>query len=159
MEDDILYKKLCNVLGDNMSPTEIESFISFLRACGAYNEYIKEINLERLKSFFEKICYGDFYNFLYNIIASSFAWHETDKGFQYWRIIQNLHRLILNIKCKCNLIENCEELNAFFSSKLITDEDFQELKNQSLLCCEQERQLIYFINGLKWQLKNNKLIH
>ena len=157
MKDDILYKKLCNVLGDNMSPTEIESFISFLRACGAYHEYVKSIDLEHLKMSFKNSCFENFSYFLYNIIAVSFVWHKTNKGFSYWYIIQKVYRLVLNIRY--NLIENGDELHRHFSRSLMTSGYFQELKNQSLFYCENEKQLIYFINGLKWQLKNNKLIH
>ena len=156
MEEDKLYQILCEVLGDKMNQTEVESFISFLRACGAYHEYVKSIDLEYLKTSFKHSCFGNFSYFLYNIIGVSFVWHQTNKGFSYWYIIQKVHRLVLNIRY--NLIENGDELHRRFSKSLITSGYFQEVKNQSLFYCENEKQLIYFINELDGYLKKNKLI-
>ena len=44
-----LYRILHEFLGDNISSNEIESFMHFLKGCGAYEEFIKEIDTEQLR--------------------------------------------------------------------------------------------------------------
>ena len=107
----ILY--IYDVFGDDIKYTDRQFFIYFLKACGAYNEYINNLDIKMLKD--SNGLYGNNSQIkFYNIFPSSFIWEDTKYGFEYWRIISNLHKIIFCIKCKKNIIKPNDGLTNYF---------------------------------------------
>lgn len=98
--DAILYE----VFGYDIKYSDRQSFICFLKLCGAYDSYMKNISKTMLKGRKDGIHEKDSLMAFYFIISCSFIWSITKDGYDYWSIVSALHKIIINIKIKKNLI-------------------------------------------------------
>ena len=152
-----LYRILHEFLGDNISSNEIESFMHFLKGCGAYDEFIKEIDTEQLR--LVKLYYAEKYHLLYyNIINASLQWKTTSSGFEYWRLINNLHQNILIIKCKNKLLDKSNKLYDVLSKRYISCDDIRYLMDVYISLNKENTKLEFFIKRLYSYVKDNNFI-
>ena len=93
---------LDDIFGDGIQDNDKKSFICFLKGCGAYDEYMNNLEIPILKESNE-LYENNSYVAFYHIISSSFLWENTKDGFEYWQIISTLHNFIINIKCQYNI--------------------------------------------------------
>ena len=157
MKEYKLYELLHEFLGDNISSNEIESFMYFLKACGAYDEFIKEMDMEKLK--LANIYYSEeCYLLYYNIISISLEWKETNSGVVYWKIINNLHQSILIIKCKNKLLDKSNKLYDVLAKRYIYCNDLRYLMDECSRLNKEDKKLKSFINKLYSYLKDNNFI-
>lgn len=108
--DNILY----DVFGDDIKYTDRQFFIYFLKACGAYDEYIKNVDIHMLKNTKEELYGKSSQVTFYNIFSSSFTWIERKDGYAYWKIISTLHKIIFSIKYQKNIIKPNDGLIWYF---------------------------------------------
>lgn len=143
MKNNNLKDILDDIFGNAIQEDDKQSFIYFLKICGAYNEYIKRINIKGIKSYKEIRCENNTYLAFYNIIPNSFIWSNTCDGYRFWNSIHKLHHMILYCKYKKNIIKP--------NDKII---NIMEMENDYLLTR---------IDYIKWELSisksKNKLIH
>lgn len=151
-------ESLYKILGDKISFTEIESFIYFLKACGAYNEFIKEMDEKRIMQSFDRLYMQNYYLLYNNIITASFVWKKTNSGFEYWGIIHYLHQIILTIKCQYKLYEYYYELYGVISKSTVSHDDFKILNYSCSRLNKENTKLKCFINELYSYLKENNFI-
>lgn len=152
-----LYRILYEFLGGEISFTEIKSFIHFLKGCGAYEEFIKEIDTEQLRQV--KLYYAEKYHLLYyNIINASLQWRTTTSGFEYWKLINNLHQSILIIKCKNKLLDKNNKLYNDLSKRYISFSDIRYMIDVCVSLNQENTKLEFFIKRLNFYVKDNNLI-
>lgn len=108
--DNILY----DVFGDDITDTERQSFIYFLKGCGAYDKYMENLDIVELKKLKEGLYGKNSQITFYNIIPSSFTWQNTKDGYAYWKIISTLHKIIFTIKYQKNIIKPNDGLIWYF---------------------------------------------
>ena len=105
MKEIILKHMLDIVYGDDIEEDAKESFIYFLMACGAYDEFIKHFDIKSFIAYKEIICDNDSYMAFYQIIPHSFSWCGTYHGYAFWEMMYKIHRMILYYKYKQKIIK------------------------------------------------------
>ena len=151
-------RNLYRILGDNMPFTEKRAFIYFLTECGAYNEFIKEMNAKRIMLSFNSLYMKNRYLLYSNIITTSFEWNKTNSGFGYWAVIHNLHQIILSIKCQYILSDYYNKLRCSISKTQVTHNDLQFLINGCSQLKTENTKLNCFIKELYAYLKEKDFI-
>ena len=81
---------------------EIHSFMYFLKGCGAYEKYIKNIDINYIKYNINKKNKQVIY---FKLIANSFFCNETEEGEYYWSVINRLHQIIIFYKVNENKLK------------------------------------------------------
>lgn len=159
MEDISLKNILDDIFGNDIKDNDKESFISFLKICGAYHEFIKHFNIERFKSYKEIVYENDAYFAFYNILINSFPWRDTYDGYSFWYAMSRLHHLILYVKYKKKLIK--PNLRLTYRMKMdntFLSEEFEIIKYDLNKSKVKNKNIYMFLSKLKVYFKEIGLI-
>lgn len=153
--DNILY----DVFGDDIKDTERQSFIYFLIGCGAYYEFMNNLDVNILKASRNGIYDKNAQITFYSIISCSFTWINTKDGFDYWEIMSRLHKIIFYIKIKKNIIIPNRKMVKYL---LICDFSiYNEMEKINHILSKnkiKDKKLHMFISKLKEFCKENNLL-
>ena len=150
---------LYNVFGDDIKYTDIQSFIYFLKLCGAYNEYMVNLDINILKASKDEMYENNSLITFYSIIACSFSWNSAKDGFDYWDIINRLHRIIIYIKIKKNIILPNRRMTKYLLMCNFSIPNEMERINHLLSKNKiKDKKLHTFISELKEFCKENKFL-
>lgn len=153
--DAILY----DVFGDDIKDTERQSFIYFLIGCGAYYEFMNNLDVNILKASRIGMYENNSLITFYSIIACSFSWNSAKDGFDYWEIINRLHRIIIYIKIKKNIILPNRRMTKYLLICNFSIPNEMERINHILSKNKiKDKKLHMFISELKEFCKENKFL-
>lgn len=158
MKEHNLHVILSELITDKISVTEKQSFMYFLKGCGAYHEFIKEIDIEQVNLLFNTTYCRNQYLLYSNIITASLLWRTTASGLHYWQIIHYLHKIILNIKFRYGVLGDFDKSLIFLSKNYVSRYKFQFLMDEYSKLGKEDKKLKSFIDELYSYLQDNNIL-
>lgn len=149
MKENSICNTLYHIFNCELPLDEIYSFILFLKGCGAYEKYVNNMSIDKIKAC---INIRNKKNSYHRLISISFIWSYTKEGQYYWSVIDRLHKIIISYKRRKNNINFIEKAK----EKLYFHEMFNEIYHLITSYDIEDKNLIHFINCLHDYIMKNE---
>lgn len=148
MEEINLKNILDDIYENDIQNNDKYSFIYFLIACGAYEDYIRHINVKSAK-LSKKVLYDNNAQLsYYNLIGNSLSWSDTYNGYRFWHAMQMLHHTILYFKYKKNIIQPNDRMIRLMDNICLYSQ-FYHIKYELEVSKTKNKKIWVFISKLK----------